>query len=98
MLACWSVPYFGELRVISGAGGSSPISSECGAWLMHSLRWCFNITLLLAGVFGLVAGAANTFVALAALLAVMGVGVGGSHFTVYLSRPLLICPFREPPN
>ncbi len=88
MLACWSVPYFGELRVISGAGGSSPISLTAGrvAWLMHSIRWCFNITLLLAGVFGLVAGAANTFVALAALLAVMGVGVGGLHFTVHLSQ------------
>lgn len=41
-------------------------------------RWCFNITLLIAGVFGLAAGGANNFITLASLLAVMGVGVGGN--------------------
>jgi len=39
--------------------------------------WSFNITLLLAGVFGLSAGGSPNFVTLASLLAVMGVGVGG---------------------
>jgi MFS family permease len=41
-------------------------------------RHAFNATLLLAGVFGLCAGAAPGFVALAALFACAGVGVGGN--------------------
>ena len=41
-------------------------------------RLSFNLTLLIAGVFGLAAGAANNFVSLASLLAVVGVGVGGN--------------------
>ncbi|KAF8200208.1 MFS general substrate transporter [Pholiota molesta] len=47
----------------------------CDIW---GRRWCFNVTLLIAGVFGLAAGGANSFVTLSALLAVMGVGVGGN--------------------
>ncbi|KAH9476548.1 MFS sugar transporter [Psilocybe cubensis] len=47
----------------------------CDVW---GRRWCFNITLLLAGVFGLAAGGASNFITLASLLAVMGVGVGGN--------------------
>ncbi|KAF8153781.1 major facilitator superfamily domain-containing protein [Crassisporium funariophilum] len=47
----------------------------CDIW---GRRWCFNITLLMAGVFGLAAGGSPNFVALASLLAVMGVGVGGN--------------------
>lgn len=41
-------------------------------------RWSFNITLFIAGVFGLSAGGAPNFIALASLLAVLGVGVGGN--------------------
>ncbi|KAF9522619.1 MFS general substrate transporter [Crepidotus variabilis] len=47
----------------------------CDVW---GRKWCFNITLFLAGVFGLSAGGAPNFVALASLMAVMGVGVGGN--------------------
>ena len=43
---------------------------------MH--RWSFNITLFLAGVFGLAAGGAPNFIALASLFAVVGLGVGGN--------------------
>ena len=41
-------------------------------------RWCFNVTLLLAGIFGLAAGGSPNFIALASLLAMVGVGVGGT--------------------
>ena len=41
-------------------------------------RWCFNVTLLLAGVFGLAAGGSPNFITLASLLALVGVGVGGT--------------------
>ncbi len=41
-------------------------------------RWSFNITLFLAGVFGLAAGGAPNFITLASLLAVLGLGVGGN--------------------
>ncbi|CAL1697604.1 unnamed protein product [Somion occarium] len=47
----------------------------CDIW---GRRWSFNITLLIAGAFGLAAGGAQNFVALASLLAVMGIGVGGN--------------------
>ncbi|KAL0578862.1 hypothetical protein V5O48_003142 [Marasmius crinis-equi] len=40
-------------------------------------RLSFNITLFLAGVFGVAAGGANDFVTLCALIACMGFGVGG---------------------
>jgi hypothetical protein len=42
------------------------------------IRWCFNVTLLLAGIFGLAAGGSPNFIALASLLALVGVGVGGT--------------------
>ncbi len=45
--------------------------------LTWSVRWSFNLTLLIAGVFGLSAGGSSNFVTLASLLAVVGVGVGG---------------------
>ena len=41
-------------------------------------RWSFNLTLLITGVFGLAAGGAPSFVALASLIAAVGVGVGGN--------------------
>lgn len=45
---------------------------------MAKFRWSFNITLLIAGVFGLASGGSNNFITLASLLAVLGVGVGGN--------------------
>jgi hypothetical protein len=45
---------------------------------LKEIRWCFNITLLIAGAFGLAAGGSPSFLTLASLLAVMGVGVGGN--------------------
>ncbi|KAJ3799869.1 MFS general substrate transporter [Lentinula aff. detonsa] len=41
-------------------------------------RLSFNITLFIAGVFGIAAGAANSFTTLAALIACLGFGVGGN--------------------
>ena len=40
-------------------------------------RYAFNITLLIGGAFGVAAGGANNFVALALLVAFVGMGVGG---------------------
>ncbi|KAI0334189.1 MFS general substrate transporter [Cubamyces sp. BRFM 1775] len=47
----------------------------CDIW---GRRWSFNLTLFLAGVFGLSAGGSPDFLTLASLLAVLGVGVGGN--------------------
>ncbi|KAI1790843.1 MFS general substrate transporter [Ganoderma leucocontextum] len=47
----------------------------CDIW---GRRWSFNITLFLAGVFGLAAGGSPNFITLASLLAVLGLGVGGN--------------------
>lgn len=44
------------------------------------------MTLLIAGAFGLAAGGANSFVTLSALLAVMGIGVGGGILACSLIR------------
>ena len=41
-------------------------------------RWSFNVTLFLAGAFGLAAGGSPNFITLASLLAVLGLGVGGN--------------------
>jgi MFS family permease len=41
-------------------------------------KWSFNLTLLIAGVFGLAAGGSPNFIALASFIAVLGVGVGGN--------------------
>ncbi|ESK86569.1 sugar transporter [Moniliophthora roreri MCA 2997] len=41
-------------------------------------RLSFNITLFIAGVFGVCAGAANNFTTLAALIACVGFGIGGN--------------------
>jgi MFS family permease len=41
-------------------------------------RWSFNLTLLITGIFGLSAGAAPSFAALATLFALAGFGVGGN--------------------
>ncbi|KAK0445025.1 MFS general substrate transporter [Desarmillaria tabescens] len=50
-------------------------SVGCDIW---GRRWSFNLTLLIAGVFGLSAGGSPNFITLASLLAVVGVGVGGN--------------------
>lgn len=47
----------------------------CDIW---GRRWSFNLTLLIAGIFGLAAGGSGNFVTLASLLAVLGIGVGGN--------------------
>ncbi|TFK67240.1 MFS general substrate transporter [Pluteus cervinus] len=47
----------------------------CDIW---GRRWSFNVTLLIAGVFGLAAGGSADFLTLASLVAVNGVGVGGN--------------------
>lgn len=41
-------------------------------------RWPFNITLLIAGIFGVAAGASPNFVSLAVLMSFVGLGVGGN--------------------
>lgn len=41
-------------------------------------RWSFNLTLFMASIFGIAAGGSPNFVALASLVAVLGVGVGGN--------------------
>ena len=41
-------------------------------------RYAFNITLLIGGAFGVAVGGANNFVALGVLVALVGMGVGGS--------------------
>jgi MFS family permease len=40
-------------------------------------RLSFNITLFIAGVFGIAAGGGNDFITTAALIACVGFGVGG---------------------
>jgi len=45
----------------------------------YLIRYAFNITLLIGGSFGVAAGGANSFVALAVLLALVGMGIGGKH-------------------
>jgi MFS family permease len=47
----------------------------CDIW---GRRWSFNVTLLIAGIFGLAAGGSSNFLTLASLMAVLGVGVGGN--------------------
>ncbi|KAK0186967.1 MFS general substrate transporter [Armillaria mellea] len=50
-------------------------SVGCDTW---GRKWPFNLTLLIAGLFGTAAGGSPNFVALACLLAMVGVGVGGN--------------------
>ena len=45
---------------------------------MVFFRYAFNITLLIGGAFSVAAGGANSFVAIAFLVALAGMGVGGS--------------------
>ncbi|KAK0477596.1 MFS general substrate transporter [Armillaria novae-zelandiae] len=50
-------------------------SIGCDTW---GRKWPFNLTLLIAGLFGTAAGGSPNFVTLACLSAVVGVGVGGN--------------------
>ncbi|KAF8127689.1 MFS general substrate transporter [Boletus edulis] len=50
-------------------------SLGCDIW---GRKWSFNLTLFIAGVFGLAAGGSPDFVTLATLIAIVGVGVGGN--------------------
>lgn len=43
-------------------------------------RYAFNVTLLIGGTFGIAAGGANSFVALAFLVALVGMGIGGRPY------------------
>jgi MFS family permease len=58
---------------------SFPLGCKNGFWtcLLDGVS-SFNVTLLLAGIFGLAAGGSPNFIALASLLAVDEVGVGGT--------------------
>ncbi|KAH8101240.1 MFS general substrate transporter [Cristinia sonorae] len=47
----------------------------CDIW---GRRWSFNVTLLIAGIFGLASGGSPDLLTLASLLAVLGIGVGGN--------------------
>ncbi|KAI0053514.1 MFS general substrate transporter [Auriscalpium vulgare] len=50
-------------------------SFGCDVW---GRKWSFNLTLFLASIFGIAAGGSPGFVALASLVAVSSVGVGGN--------------------
>ena len=75
---------FGVLVAISGEDGEILLvvlatkNQKLNLTFFLVARWCFNVTLLLAGIFGLAAGGSPNFIALASLLAVVGVGVGGT--------------------
>jgi len=56
--------------------------TTCGDYF----RYAFNITLLIGGTFGVAAGGATSFVALAVLVALVGMGVGGPRDFPFL-RP-----------
>ena len=81
---------FGVLVVISGEDGTilllaaKKIQINFRTFFFFLVtRWCFNVTLLLAGIFGLAAGGSPNFIALASLLAMVGVGVGGTSLIVH---------------
>ena len=49
-------------------------------------RYVFNITLLIGGTFGVAAGGANSFVTLASLIAVLGMGAAGRPGLPFLRK------------
>ncbi|KAF8872121.1 MFS general substrate transporter [Mucidula mucida] len=71
----FSGPYLTLAANIGLLVGAIVWSVGCDIW---GRRWSFNLSLLIAGVFGLSAGGSSNFVSLASLLAVVGVGVGGN--------------------
>jgi MFS family permease len=64
-------------------------------------RISFNVTLFIAGIFGISAGGAPNFITLASLVAVLGIGVGGNmpvDSAVFLgSVPFGFGPLFPPP-
>ena len=81
LVSSWE-PSFGALHVISGVEGPFVVFFNNGLSITDWCRWSFNLTLLIAGIFGLVAGASPNFVTLASLLAAVGIGVGGTFCPV----------------
>ena len=72
-----------------GADGMS-CSRRILFWLIIRLRWCFNLTLLITGVFSITAGASPNKVALCGMVAAWSVGVGGNlpvDSAVFLGTP-----------
>ena len=49
-------------------------------------RYVFNITLLIGGTFGVAAGGANSFVTLASLVSVLGMGAAGRPGLTFLRK------------
>jgi len=78
---------FGVLDVISGEGGMCGIYPDL--FTLHTIpRWSFNVTLFVAGIFGLASGGAPSFIALASLIAMVGVGAGGLLLSFLLRKPV----------
>lgn len=70
------------------------VSLPCANLSSQTSRWSFNLTLLIAGVFGLAAGGSQDFVTLASLIATLGVGVGGNlpvDSAVFLGAYAAVC-------
>ena len=59
------------------------IASQLMVVILLIFRYAFNITLLIGGAFGIAAGGANNFIVLALLVALVGMGVGGSLVISY---------------
>ncbi|KAF9023811.1 MFS general substrate transporter [Hymenopellis radicata] len=68
-------PYLTLAANIGLLVGAIVWSVGCDIW---GRRWSFNLSLLIAGVFGVSAGGSSNLITLASLLAVVGVGVGGN--------------------
>ncbi|KAF8243145.1 putative sugar transporter [Wilcoxina mikolae CBS 423.85] len=71
-----------ELRIISAADRASGSHDWRGRLGIGSdiigRRWAFNLTLLITGVFGTIAGASSSFSVIAVMTALWSVGVGGN--------------------
>ncbi|KAK0216532.1 MFS general substrate transporter [Armillaria nabsnona] len=68
-------PYLTLAANVGLVVGPAIWSVGCDTW---GRKWPFNLTLLIAGVFGTAAGGSPNFVTLACLLAMVSVGVGGN--------------------
>ncbi|EIW74847.1 MFS general substrate transporter [Coniophora puteana RWD-64-598 SS2] len=68
-------PFLSLASNIGLLGGAVFWGLGCDIW---GRRWSFNITLFIAGVFGLASGGSPNFITLAALIACVGLGVGGN--------------------
>lgn len=88
---------FGVWDVTFGAEGES---LRCNLVIRADVhrRWSFNVTLLIAGIFGLSSGGSPNFLTLAPLLAVLGVGVGGNlpvDSAVFLGKNFILRSTRR---